>query len=95
MTFEELQNALVLFGLAQHATQQQIRKRYHQLVKECHPDRGEDNERIRELNAAYELIGEYLADYRYDFALEAYLQQYPEERVRRQFYDQELWARKD
>ncbi len=95
MTFEELQNVLVLFGFAQHATQRQIRKRYHQLVKECHPDRSEDNERIRELNAAYELIGEYLENYQYDFGLEAYLQQYPEERVRRQFYDQELWTRKD
>ncbi len=94
MRFEELQNALGLFGLAQQVPRKQIRKRYHQLVRECHPDRSEDNERIRELNAAYEIISEYLADYQYDFSFEAYLEQYPEERVRRQFYDQELWTLK-
>ena len=54
-------NAFQILGLTEDASEQQIRKAYHQQVKACHPDQFEDREmqqraqeKLIQLNLAYE-----------------------------------------
>ena len=96
MTYAELQNAVKMLGLSGHMSAKDIRDGYRELVKLHHPDRGADadNETIRQLNSAYGIIEEYLQAYQYNFSKEQFYQQYPEERLREQFYNTDLWGGK-
>ena len=94
MTYEGLVAALIEFDLPQQVTLKKIRARHRQLVRQYHPDKGAapDNDKIRRINAAYKILNEYLSDYKFDFSKETFFEQYPEERVRAQFYDVGLWG---
>lgn len=96
MTYEDLIAALTEFDLPQQVTLKKVRERHRQLVRRYHPDRGADpdNDKIRRINAAYKILNEYLGDYRFDFTKETFLDQYPEQRLREQFYDVGLWGEK-
>ncbi|MCW8860348.1 MAG: DnaJ domain-containing protein [Deltaproteobacteria bacterium] len=96
MTYEDLRAALSEFDLPQQVTLKKIRERHRQLVRRYHPDKGAspDNEKIRRVNAAYKILNEYLSGYSFDFSRDVFLEQYPEERVREQFYDVGLWGDK-
>lgn len=50
------QQALAVLGLPPHATPQQIKKRYRNLAKRYHPDRGGDPRQMQRIIAAYELL---------------------------------------
>ena len=93
MAYDDLIEALKIFGLSDHGTLVEIRKRHRQLVKEFHPGLGKDDTGdIRRINLAYQILRDYCANYRYSFSLEEYLQQNPEERMQRQFYDDPVWG---
>ena len=94
MTFEELQMALAEFDLPARVTLKKIRERHRQLVRCHHPDRGApaNGERIRRINAANRILTEYVSGYRFDFSREEFLQQYPEERLREQFWSDKPWG---
>lgn len=96
MTYEDLMAALTEFGLPQQVTLKKIRERHRKLVRQYHPDKGAapDNEKIRRINAAYKILNKYLSNYRFDFSRETFFEQYPEERLREQFYDVGLWGEK-
>ena len=55
-TLLERQQALALLGLPPNATRQQIKRRYRSLAKRYHPDRGGDQQQMRRIIAAYELL---------------------------------------
>ena len=97
MNYEDLIAALAEFNLPQQVTLKKVRERHRQLVRQYHPDQGAaaDNDKIRRINAAYEILNEYIDDYRFDFSRETFLNQYPEERLREQFYDVGLWGEKN
>ncbi len=97
MTHRDLLDALAELNLPHQATLKDIRSRHRQLVKKYHPDHGAapDNDRIRRINAAYRLVSAYISDYLFDFSKEKFMEQYPEERLREQFYDADLWGAKD
>lgn len=94
MTYEDLQEALAELDLPPQVTLKAIRERHRQLVREYHPDHGgvAGNDRIRRINAAYRLINDYISRYRFDFSRETFLDLYPEEKLRHQFYDVGLWG---
>lgn len=96
MTYAELTAALEEFDLPPQVTLKRVRARHRQLVLRYHPDKGAeaDNDKIRRINAAYKVLNEYLGDYRFDFSKETFNAQYPEERLREQFYDIGLWGEK-
>ncbi len=52
----ERQQALALMGLPPTATRQQIKRRYRELAKKHHPDRGGDSHDMQRLVAAYQLL---------------------------------------
>lgn len=87
MTYREFRQAIEVFALGERATLDQIKTRHRELVKTHHPDRGisTDPEAIRRVNCAYEILTAYCESYRYCFAEEEFLEQVPEERLRRQF----------
>jgi DnaJ-class molecular chaperone len=96
MLYADLQAALAEFDLPEQVTLKRIRKRHRQLVRKYHPDIGEvaDNDKIRRINAAYKILTEYISHYNFDFSRDTFLKQYPEERLREQFYDVGLWGEK-
>jgi hypothetical protein len=93
MTYGKLQSAIRTFGLGEHVTLGEIKARYRELVKRHHPDGGinEDTEAIYRVIEANRVILEYVESYRYCFSEQEYLEQYPEERLRRRFMDDPLW----
>jgi len=94
MTFEELQAALDEFDLPPSTTWKKIKARHRELVRRYHPDKGEqaDVDKIKRINAAYKVLSSYVSDYRFDFSREQFLEQYPEERLREQFWSEKPWG---
>jgi len=94
MTYAELKISLQIFGLGERATLREIKSRHRELVKRHHPDAGnaDDPEQIRKVNAAYRTLLDYVAQYSFSFAEEEFYEQNPEERLRRQFMDDQLWG---
>ena len=94
MTYKELQLALVVFGLGERASLGEINKRHRELVKRHHPDAAGavESDEIRRVNEAYRVLRGYLAEYRFSFSEEEFYEQNPEERLRRQFFDDPLWG---
>ena len=94
MTYQELKLALEVFELGERATLREIKSRHRELVKRHHPDAGsaEHPEQIRKVNAAYQVLTDYVSQYRFCFSEEEFYEQNPEEQMRRQFRDDQLWG---
>lgn len=94
MTYQEFQDALMVFNLGERATLMQIKSRHRALAKNHHPDRGASNdpEAMRRINAAYRVLLDYCTNYRYCFSEAEFLEQCPEERLRRQFGWDPVWG---
>lgn len=87
MTYRDFKQAIEVFGLSERMTLDQIKARHRELAKANHPDygNGTDPETMRKVNCAYEVLTAYCKNYRYCFTEEEFLEQTPEERLRRQF----------
>ncbi|MDD2733706.1 MAG: J domain-containing protein [Desulfuromonadaceae bacterium] len=96
MTYAELQEALRVLGLDKRATLKKIKTRQRELAKRHHPDTGNasDPEIIRQVNAAYRILLDYVSAYSYSFAEDEFYEQNPEERIWMQFSDDPLWGKK-
>ncbi|WP_303721183.1 J domain-containing protein [Malonomonas rubra] len=94
MTFADLVAALEEFNLPSSVTWKKIKIRHRELVRRYHPDSGEqaDADKIKRINAAYKILSTYVGDYRFDFSREQFLEQYPEERLREQFWSEKPWG---
>ena len=96
MTYADLQEALAVLGLGGRSSLREIKARHRELVKRYHPDSGnaDDPEIIRNVNAAYRILLDYVAEYRFSFAEEEFYEQNPEEYLRRQFMEVPMWGKK-
>jgi DnaJ-class molecular chaperone len=94
MTYRDLNLAREIFGLNERVTLQELKNRQRELVKRLHPDAGnaDEPEQIRKVNAAYQVLQEYIGQYSYSFTEEEFYEQNPEEGLRRQFLDDQLWS---
>jgi DnaJ-class molecular chaperone len=94
VNFKDIRTALEIFGLGERATLKQIKSRHRSLAKSHHPDHGGQTnpEQIQQVNAAYELLSRYCENYSFSFSEEEFLEQYPEERLKRQFGWDPLWG---
>lgn len=94
MTHREFRHAIEVFGLAERASLEQIKARYRDLVKRHHPDQknATNPETMHKVNHAYKVLTTYCEGYRYCFTEEEFLEQVPEERMRRQFDWDPVWG---
>ena len=96
MTFQELKEALHLFGFHEKdlLTITKIKERHRALVRKVHPDLVTDADpaKIRDLNQAARTIMDYVMSYRFSFSPEEFYRQIPEEHLRHQFENDPVWA---
>ena len=73
-----LQNALKVLELPRFVSLKEIKIKYYELSKKYHPDICEEKEKMTEINNAYEILKNYIENYRYSFDEEEIYKQYPE-----------------
>ena len=73
---DELQKALNFMGLTPFVTYKEIKKRYFELSKKYHPDFGGDSKKMDKLNKSYNLLKNYIENYRFYFNEEEIAKQY-------------------
>ncbi len=64
--WEKLEEARKILKLPKKTTRKEIIENYRKLAKEYHPDHGGNEELIKKLNYAYELLMEYCDNYLID-----------------------------
>lgn len=62
-----LYKALQTLDLPPFVTKDEIKQRYRYLARKYHPDVSDDNSKMLEINRAYELLMEYIENFRYSF----------------------------
>ena len=78
--------ALEELGLPRMVTAKEVKKRYRELARRYHPDRpGGDPERMQRIQRAYELLREYMENFRFRFDEEEISRQYPEREHQERF----------
>jgi DnaJ-class molecular chaperone len=67
---KEFEKALKVLGLTSFVTYSEIKLKYRELSKKYHPDFGGDKEKMDRLNKAFNLLKEYIENYRFTFSEE-------------------------
>lgn len=84
MTAQDLKNYYEILGVSQDASTEKIKKAYYQLARKYHPDLNLDDisseNRLKEINEAYEVLSDAKKRQKYDFYRE-YQQQDPQKSV--------------
>jgi len=74
----EFQNAVKCLDLLSLTTQEQVRKKYLKLSRQYHPDmEGGSVEKFQEIRESYEILVEYMENFRFTFSDEEFKQQNP------------------
>jgi len=68
-----------VLNIAPLSSLEDINKKYKKLVKQMHPDRGGESGEIVEINKAYEILRDYIRNYKFLFTEEEIQKQYPQE----------------
>jgi len=92
MKTEEIDKARRLLGLGVDATLNEVKDAYRKLAKEHHPDRKGKAENFAGIQEAYDLLVEYIHEYRYSFSAEEVKKQYPEETWREIYQNDPTWG---
>jgi len=61
------------------STMKDINKKYKLLAKKHHSDKGGSKDKIQEINWAYEVLKDYITNFKFTFSEDEILRQYPEE----------------
>jgi len=79
MKYSDIQNALEVLGLPNMITKDDIKKRYRELALLYHPDRvGESSsQKMDEINRAYEILIDYIDNFRFAFDEDEFKKQNP------------------
>lgn len=56
-----------------------VNRKYKKLVKQSHPDINGKNDKIADINRAYEILKDYIRNYKFSFTEDEILKQYPGE----------------
>ena len=88
-TFKEVNDARLLPALSEVVTLKEIKQAYRRMSFRYHPDRGvsepEQEDRMKRLNWAYDLLMDYCARYKYAFGEEDVARAYPEDEHLRRY----------
>ncbi len=74
---ELIQKALDTLGLPSMVSYKDIKRRYRELSKKIHPDRGGEESEMAKINEAYTVLKNYIENYRFSFSEEEILKQFP------------------
>ena len=78
VTLSEFKDAVESLELLSLTTQEQVRKKYLKLSRKYHPDmEGGSTEKFQEVREAYEILTEYMNNFRFVFTDEEFKQQNP------------------
>jgi len=78
VSLTEFQSAVKSLDLLSLTTQEHVRKKYLKLSKKYHPDmEGGSTEKFQEVREAYEILTEYMENFRFVFTEEEFKQQNP------------------
>ncbi|SMC10085.1 J domain-containing protein [Nitratiruptor tergarcus] len=72
-----IHEALETLGLPPMVSYKEIKERYRELSKRYHPDRGDESEKMAQINHAYEILKNYIENYKFSFSQEEILKQFP------------------
>ncbi|WP_236587017.1 J domain-containing protein [Nitratiruptor sp. YY09-18] len=72
-----IHEALDVLGLPPMVSWHEINERYRTLAKKHHPDSGGDTQEMAKINWAYNILKEYVQNYRFSFSEEEILRQFP------------------
>ena len=67
METNAIKEALNILDLPPFITKDDVKNRYRELAKKYHPDIYEDKNKMAEINLAYELIMDYIENFKYSF----------------------------
>ena len=76
--YGKIHEALEILGLPPLVTLKEITARYRYLASQKHPDAGGDAREMARLNEAYELLRDYIENYRFTFSEEEIDRQFPQ-----------------
>lgn len=77
--YEAIQRALEILGLPTYVNWETIKSRYKYLVSKKHPDAGGDEEEMAQINVAYEILKNYVKNFRFSFSEEEVNKQFPQD----------------
>ena len=77
LPLEEIERALEVLQLPRLVTKQNVKEQYYFLAKKNHPDLGGSTEQMEALNCAYQLLIQYMDNFRYTFDEEEINKQFP------------------
>ncbi|MGC8766282.1 MAG: DnaJ domain-containing protein [Brevinematia bacterium] len=63
MEYDKLIEAIEFFKLDKKVSIKNLKKKYHKLAKELHPDKGGEVEIMKKVNEYYKILLEYLESY--------------------------------
>jgi len=91
-SFKEIDEARRLLRLRERATLKEIKQAYGKMAFQYHPDkkgqvRDEENDMMKQINRAYKLLLDYVANYSYSFTDEDVAKSSPHEEYLRRFRD--------
>ena len=78
LEYSDFEKALCTLGVVAKTDKKTLHKLFLSLSKEFHPDaQSGDTAKFQEINDAYQLIKEYMENYRFDFDQAEFKKQYP------------------
>ena len=78
VSLSEFQNAVESLELLSLTTKEHVRKKYLKLSRRYHPDmEGGSTKKFQEIREAYEILVEYMDNFRFTFSDEEFKQQNP------------------
>ncbi len=83
--FEELTEAREFMKLPPLITSKELKKRYRELSKIMHPDRGGSEASMQKLSESYKLLANYMENYRFKLDEEEVAGQFPYEDYKKRF----------
>jgi len=76
---EAISWALEVLDFPVLSTKEELKTRYHVLAKSVHPDCGGDEVAMARVNEAYEIVKEYMDNFKFTFSDEEIAKQFPQE----------------
>ncbi|NLY03575.1 MAG: J domain-containing protein [Campylobacter sp.] len=77
MDYQDFKKAVEIFNISTKLTHSDLKKKYRKLSKEFHPDHDGDKEKFQNLNKAYEILSNYVENFKFEFDESEFKTQFP------------------